>query len=154
MRSDDFKGNEGAVDTMVTVMLGMSTPQWLEEQVLSVLHLLQWWILDLCGQKELLHPDVQCLWGQCSYRQNWGAAVIQFSQFNVVVSAPMFVSCLGMKNHQFLLWENPQCCPKHFPIFIHSRGTYTEAYEFKVLTTDISHLESIFISMFLSKYWF
>lgn len=36
MRSDNFKCNEGAVDENVTVMLGMSALQWLEEQVLSI----------------------------------------------------------------------------------------------------------------------
>lgn len=116
MRSDDFNCNDGAVGKKVTVMLGMSALQWLEEQVPSILPLQQkCQILGLCGQKELLHSDIQCLSGQRSYRQNWGVPAIQFSQFSGVVAAPMFASCLGMKNHQFLLWENPHAVPNTSP---------------------------------------
>lgn len=86
-------------------------------------------VLGLSGGKYLLHSDIQCLSDQYSYKQNGGVPVIQFSESDVVVTAPMFVSCSGMKNHQFVqLEKNPQC-PKHFPVFIKHRGRHKELIE-------------------------
>lgn len=150
MRSDNFKCNEGAVGKKVTAMLGMSALQWLEEQVLSIFLVQQkWWILDLLGQKELLLSDIQCLSAQCSYRQNWGFQ--SFSSHSLMLL--LLLQCLSVvwawKSPVFTVGKTPSA--KHFPVFINPRGTYTEGYESKVLSTDRSHLETIFYFHVLIK---
>lgn len=121
----NFKCNKCVRDRRVTVTLGMLTLQWLEKHVLSILPLQQKWQESWVSlEKRSCSIQIFSIYQiNIHINKTRTIPVIQFSKFNVVVTAPVFVICSGMKNHQFLLWKKTPHCPKYFHVFINQRNT-------------------------------